>query len=123
MHFGEFRQDAPVFHGVFRREDGEAVREDFQVQGKGGSQVSVHVGDDGFIFRNGKMSLSERDYGEEVRAHLHAGEEFRCRFEGPEPFEIMHEAEFDEPFIPLFRREEIVETAGGVGEHGGDEGR
>lgn len=119
----ETGKNALVLSGMGWNEDGKTVGEDFQIQGEGGAQVTVHVGDKGLVFPDGKVGFLEAHHGKEVRPHLHACQELWCRFQGQEPFKIVEEAELDDPFISFRRRNEVMETSGGVGEHGRNERR
>lgn len=119
----ETGKNALVLSGMGWNEDGKAVGEDFQIQREGGAQIAVYIGDKGLVFPDGKVGFLEAHYGEEVRPHLHACQELWCRFQGQKPFKIVEEAEVDDPFISFRRWNEVMETSGGVGEHGSNEGR
>lgn len=122
MGLQETGENALVFPGMVRYEYGKPGGQDFQVQGECGSQVPVHVRHEGFIFPDGEVGLLEAHDSQEIRSHLHAGQKLRRRFQCQEPFKIMEQAELDDSLVPLFRRNEVVETSGGVREHGGDKG-
>lgn len=78
----ETGKNALILSGMSWNEDGKTVGEDFQIQGEGGAQVAVYVGDKGFVFPDGKVGFLEAHYGEEVRSHLHACQELWRRFQG-----------------------------------------
>lgn len=74
----ETGENALIFSGMGRNEDGKTVGKDFQVQGEGGAQVTVYVCDKGFVFLDGKVGFLEAHHGKEVRSHLHACQELWC---------------------------------------------
>ncbi len=115
---GEMRRI--VIH-VLGNEDGETRREDLKVDREIRSLIAVYIGREGIAFRDGDVRFFDTDDRDEVGAHLETGEELRRLPDGIQPGEVVEEAELDDAFIAILRRDEVAEAAGGVGQHGSDQ--
>lgn len=115
---GEMRRI--VVH-VLGDEDGEAGGEDFKVDREIRSFIAVYIGREGIAFIDGDVRFFDTDDRDEVGTHLETGEELRRLPDGIQPCEVVEEAELDDAFIAVLRRDEVAETAGRVGQHGSDQ--
>lgn len=117
---GEMRRI--VVH-VFGNEDGETGGEDLKVDREIRSLISVHIGRESIAFRDGDVRFFDTDDRDEVGTHLETGEELRRLPDGIQPGEVVEEAELDDAFIAILRRDEVAEAAGRVCQHGSDQRR
>ena len=102
-------------------EDGETGGEDLKVDREIRPLISVYIGREGIAFRDGDVRFFDTDDSDEVGAHLETGEELRCLPDGIQPGEVVEEAELDDAFIAILRRDEVAEAAGRVCQHGSDQ--
>lgn len=115
---GEMRRI--VIH-VLGNEDGETGGEDLKVDREIRSLIAVYIGREGIAFRDGDVRFFDTDDRDEVGAHLETGEELRRLSDGIQPGEVVEEAELDDAFIAILRRDEVAEAAGRVCQHGSDQ--
>lgn len=115
---GEMRRI--VIH-VLRNEDGKTRGEDLKVDREIRSLISVYIGREGIAFHDGDVRFFDTDDCDEVGAHLETGEELRRLPDGIQPSEVMEEAELNDAFIAILRRDEVAEAAGRVRQHGSDQ--
>ena len=115
---GEMRRI--VIH-VLGNEDGETRGEDLKVDREIRSPIAVYIGREGIAFSDGDVRFFDTDDRDEVGTHLETGEELRRLPDGIQPGEVVEEAELDDAFIAILRRDEVAEAAGRVCQHGSDQ--
>mgnify|MGYP006986456409 FL=1 len=108
---GEMRRIVVHVRG---NEDGETGGEDLKVDREIRSLIAVYIGREGIAFSDGDVRFFDADDSDEVGTHLETGEELRRLSDGIQPGEVVEEAELDDAFIAIFRRDEVAEAAGGV---------